>query len=333
MINIYSLIAVLALSFVLTYLLRIYAIKKDVIDIPNERSSHSLPTPRGGGVAVVLSYLAVLAYMDLWLFFTAGLLVASIGWLDDHGHVKSVIRLFVHIIGSALVVYQVGGLPDFVLLGFEINLGMTGGVLAVIGLTWILNLYNFMDGIDGIAGVEAVTSTLIAGLIIWQVFGMQDQASLHFLLMASSLGFLLWNWPPAKIFMGDAGSGFLGLMLGALLLYSTSAAPEMLWVWLIMLGVFIVDATYTLLRRLIRGDKVYQAHRSHAYQYASRKLGGHLPVTFSVLAINLLWLAPWAYAVATGLIDGFTGLFLAYLLILWLVWHFRAGETESNQIE
>lgn len=330
MIDIYNWFVVFLLSFGMTYLLRIYAIKKNVIDIPNARSSHSLPTPRGGGVAIVLAFLAVLAFAGLWLFFTAGLLVALIGWLDDHGHVNSFIRLFVHMIGAVLVMYFVGGLPLFSLFGVEQDWGLVGDLIAVFGIVWILNLYNFMDGIDGIAGVEAVTSAGVAGLILWFLFGLYEQAWLHFYLAAACLGFLVWNWPPAKIFMGDSGSGFLGLMLGALAIYSASFVAEMLWVWLILLGVFIVDATFTLIRRLLRGDKVYEAHRSHGYQYASRLYGAHKPVTLSVLTINLVWLAPIAWLVALNKVDGTLGMLIAYVPLIWLAWKFNAGEMEKN---
>lgn len=312
----------------LTYILRVYAIRKNVIDIPNDRSSHSVPTPRGGGVAIVLPFLVVLALYGLWLFFVSGAIVALVGWFDDHGHIKPWIRMLVHISGSALLVYAVGGLPVFSIFGFEQNWGLIGDILAVFTITWILNLYNFMDGIDGIAGIEAVSSLGVAGFILWFIFGLTDSAWLHFYLIAASLGFLVWNFPPAKIFMGDAGSGFLGLMLGALAIYSASFIPEMLWVWLIMLGVFIVDATFTLYRRLIRGDKVYEAHRSHAYQYASRYYGAHKPVTLAVLIINLLWLAPVSLVVAFGILDGAVGLILAYLPLVWLASRFKAGELE-----
>ena len=316
-------------SVLLTYLLRLYALRSNILDIPNERSSHTVPTPRGGGVAIVLVFLAVLAFNELWLFFIAGTLVALVGWLDDHGHVQSGIRLFIHLLGSALVVFSIGGLPTFSIIGFEQDWGLLGSVLAVFAVIWVLNLYNFMDGIDGIAGVEAVTASGVAGLVLWFVFSLNDIAWLHFSLVAACFGFLVFNFPPAKIFMGDAGSGFLGLMIGMLVLYSTSLAPEMLWVWLILLGVFIVDATFTLLRRLLRGDKVYEAHCSHAYQYASRLHSSHKVVTLSVLAINLFWLAPIAYLVAVNYIDGFIGLLLAYSPLIGLAWRFKAGQLET----
>jgi Fuc2NAc and GlcNAc transferase len=148
-------------------------------------------------------------------------------------------------------------------------------------------------------------------------------------MFAAVIGFLVWNFPPAKIFMGDAGSGFLGLMLGALALYSAHIEAVMLWVWMILLGIFIVDATFTLLRRLLRGEKVYEAHRSHAYQYASRTCGNHLTVTLAVLFINLFWLAPLSVAVALGAIGGALGLIIAYVPLLWLAWYFHAGEIEQ----
>jgi Fuc2NAc and GlcNAc transferase len=125
--------------------------------------------------------------------------------------------------------------------------------------------------------------------------------------------------------MGDAGSGFLGLMLGALSLQAAVARPALLWCWLVLLGVFIVDATVTLIRRLLRGERVHEAHRSHAYQHASREFGAHRPVTLAVAAINTFWLLPWALAVAAGRIEGVVALIAAYLPLLILAFRFRAG--------
>lgn len=149
------------------------------------------------------------------------------------------------------------------------------------------------------------------------------------LLSMAVLGFLYWNFPPARIFMGDAGSGFLGLILGALSLAAAWQDANLLWVWLILLGVFIVDATFTLSRRLMRGDKVYEAHRSHAYQFASRKVGGHLPVTLSVLVINLFWLTPIAIGVGVLGLNGLLGLVIAYVPLMLLAVKYNAGELET----
>jgi Fuc2NAc and GlcNAc transferase len=129
--------------------------------------------------------------------------------------------------------------------------------------------------------------------------------------------------------MGDAGSGFLGIVLGGLSLQAAWASPQLLWMWLILLGVFIVDATFTLFRRLLRGDKVYEAHRSHAYQFASRRFGKHLPVTLAVGVINLFWLLPIALCVTRYALDGALGVILAYAPLIALSVRFHAGELEG----
>jgi len=144
------------------------------------------------------------------------------------------------------------------------------------------------------------------------------------------LGFLIWNFPPARIFMGDAGSGFLGIILALLSLQAAWIESRLLWVWLILLGVFIVDATVTLFRRVLRGEKFYQAHRSHAYQYASRILGTHRPVTLAVCAINIFWLMPVASLVAAGKLDGIIGLVVAYLPLLLLAYRYKAGDPQAQ---
>lgn len=158
-------------------------------------------------------------------------------------------------------------------------------------------LYNFMDGIDRLAGVEVVSVCLL----VWGLHYLERANDRWFaasvIERAAAMGFLLWNWPPARIFMGDGGSGFLGLMLGALMLLDAASEPRMLWVWLVC-SVFVVDATWTLLHRWRLGIKLSEAHRTHAYQYASRAVESHLPVTLSVLVINLLWLAPIAALIA-----------------------------------
>jgi len=170
---------------------------------------------------------------------------------------------------------------------------------------------------------------LCGGGLVYALVGIPMLATAPLLLGAAVAGFLVWNFPPARIFMGDAGSGFLGVMLGGLALQAAWVAPQLLWAWLILLGVFVLDATFTLLRRLMRGDKVYEAHRSHAYQYASREYGAHLPVTLAVLGINVLWLLPWACVVALGYIDGLLALLIAYLPLAVLAVRFRAGQLEN----
>lgn len=331
-------VAVVVFSFALTHVLRRYALHKSLLDIPNGRSSHTLPTPRGGGVAIVISYLVALVWMlwaglmgrDLFLaMFGAGALIAALGFLDDHGHIAARWRLLGHFFAAAWALFWLGGLPAISVFGMTLDPGLIVNLLTAFYLVWLLNLYNFMDGIDGIASVEAIC-VCVGAAIIYALSGVATLVWLPILLACAVAGFLLWNFPPAKIFMGDAGSGFLGIMLGCLSLQGAWISSQFLWVWLILLGVFIVDATVTLIRRLVRGDKVYEAHRSHAYQFASRRFGKHLPVTSAVGVINLCWLLPVAVCVARFGLDGALGVIIAYAPLLALAVIFKAGALEKG---
>lgn len=336
MISLFFLLVIFLLSVFLTWAIRRYAISRNVIDIPTARSSHSNPTPRGGGVAIVLAFLCglpVLSTMDYlpWYstltFMGAGAGVAIIGFLDDHGHIPARWRLLGHFAAAVWAIYWLGKMPSVVFFGAEFELGWLGTFMVVLYLVWMLNLYNFMDGIDGIASVEAIFACLGACLLYSQS-GFESLIVAPLVLAMAVSGFLCWNFPPARIFMGDAGSGFLGIILGILSLQAASASPKLLWSWLILLGVFIVDATFTLLRRLMRGDKVYEAHRSHAYQFASRRYGSHLPVTMVVAAINVFWLLPVAASVVLWEVDGTLALIVAYVPLVALAVCFQAGKLE-----
>jgi Fuc2NAc and GlcNAc transferase len=332
MLSLVWLLAVLLLSWGMTGALRRYALQRNLMDVPNQRSSHSVPTPRGGGMAIVLSFLLALSMASVlgWIepkpaigLLGAGVLVALIGFLDDHGHVPARWRLLVHFVAAAWGLYWLGGLPAVGLGGERFQLGWMGGVLGAFYLVWLLNLYNFMDGIDGIAGVEAVTCCLSVALIC-ALMENWHAALLPSMLGLAVTGFLIWNFPPAKIFMGDAGSGFLGLLLGLISLQMAWTEPRLFFSWLILLGVFLVDASITLMRRFLRGEKIYQAHRSHAYQHASREHGAHLPVTLTVAAINICWLTPLAAWVALGG-EAWLILPLAYIPLVCLALRYRAG--------
>jgi len=322
-------------SFGLTWVFRWYALSRSLIDIPNARSSHTIPTPRGGGVAIVLCFIAsivvmyiltMISFSDALALLGAGTVVAILGFLDDHGHIAARWRLLGHFLAAFWALYWIGGLAPIAIFGTTIELGVFGYVVASMFLVWMLNLYNFMDGIDGIASVEAVTVCIGVAVLYWLQGGISMAAPL--LLACCVLGFLCWNFPPAKIFMGDAGSGFLGVTLGILALQSASISTNLFLGWLILLGVFIVDATVTLIRRLVRGDKVYEAHRSHAYQFASRQYKSHLPVTLAIGALNIAWLFPIAWLVVEGKLEGLVGLLIAYIPLVLLALKFRAGDLE-----
>ncbi|MCQ6258014.1 glycosyltransferase family 4 protein [Pseudomonas sp. Q11] len=329
--------AVVFMAFFLTWILRRYALSRSLIDVPNARSSHSLPTPRGGGLAIVLSFLVTVTFLAVggeltWNFacalLGAGAMVAILGFLDDHGHIAARWRLLGHFFAAAWALFWIGGLPTISLANITVSFGWVGHVLAAFYLVWMLNLYNFMDGIDGIASVEAICACFGASLLYW-LAGFDTLLVAPLVLAMAVAGFLYWNFPPARIFMGDAGSGFLGIILGLLSLQAAWFSSKLLWVWLILLGVFIVDASVTLIRRLLRGDKVYEAHRSHAYQFASRQYGQHLPVTLAVAAINLFWLLPLAACVVLWNVDGALVLVVAYVPLVLLAIRFHAGEFEA----
>jgi len=328
-------------SWILTGLLRRYALASSMLDIPNDRSSHTVPTPRGGGLAIVLTFLvsllvlAGLGRLELPVLiglFGASALVALVGFIDDHRHIPARWRLVAHFTAAGWALAWLGALPPLPVFGFMFNLGWLGYGLAAVYLVWLLNLYNFMDGIDGIAGIEAVTVCLGGAALYALSPARGSEWLLPLLLLVAVTGFLIWNFPKAKIFMGDAGSGFIGMVLGILSIQSAWVLPELFWGWVILLGGFVVDATVTLVRRVVRGQKFFVAHRSHAYQYASRKLNTHSRVTITFGMINLIWLLPIAVFVVRGWVDGALGVIIAYLPLVLLAIRFKAGANELQEI-
>lgn len=261
--------------------------------------------------------------------FGAGALVALIGFIDDLDHIPARWRLLGHFLGAGWALFWLGGLPPISIFGETFDLGWSGYFFAAFFLVWLLNLYNFMDGIDGIASIEAITICLGSALTVLPHQVPQVQWYLPLLLASVTMGFLLWNFPVAKIFMGDACSGFLGITIGMLSVQAAWVFPQLLWVWIILLGVFIVDSTYTLLDRILKREKVYRAHRKHAYQIASRRFNSHIKISLAVGFINLLWLTPIAYLVTMEKIDGVAGVCIAYIPIVYLVWKLKKG-TGSN---
>ncbi len=275
-----------------------------LLDVPNARSSHSRPTPRGGGLGIVLALLISggLAFMNgllptsLALALSAAIPLAVIGFVDDHGDVPARWRFLIQVAGAAWSIYWIGGLEVLRIGGFELQFGVLGYPFGILVMVWMLNLFNFMDGIDGIEASEVIFIALAVALMIGGgiTFAAVPEMLPPIAIGGATLGFLYWNWPPARIFMGDVGSGVLGFLLALLMLQSAASGHLSIMVWVILSGVFLVDATLTLLIRLFRGERWYQAHRSHAYQHASRHLGNHRGVTLGVLGINVFWLLPLA---------------------------------------
>ncbi|MBI5450738.1 MAG: glycosyltransferase family 4 protein [Gammaproteobacteria bacterium] len=323
MVELLFLAVVFIASWALVARFRAYALGKGLLDNPNARSSHTVATPRGGGMVFVavwsVSALAVIV-LDMWsstqalVVLPAALLIAVVGYWDDHHHLAARWRALTHFVAASISIMALGGFNIIDLGVTALSLGVLGSLLAVIGIVWSVNLFNFMDGTDGIAGVEAVFVFGVGGLMLWQAGG-APLALMAWALMAAVLGFLVWNWPRARIFMGDGGSGFLGLAIAVFALAGETWFDVPAMLWLILYGVFWFDATVTLLRRVAHGERWYDAHRSHAYQRLHHGMGwSHAQVLAGVIIINTLLAAialwadsdrvmiPWALLIAVILL-------------------------------
>ncbi len=273
------------LSAVLTYLIKIYAVKKSIIDIPNERSSHEIPTPRGGGLAVIITFYIGLFYfkdtLEPKLFYAllCSFPIVVISLIDDIVSLSSKVRFIVQLLSASLALWFLGGVNkiDFVL--FELS-GWWINIFVLVAIVWITNLYNFLDGIDGYAGSEAVTVGIGLFLLLGNDLGM--------VIASGTLGFLIFNWHKASIFMGDVGSATLGFVFAILVFSDTSNGN--IYIWLILLSVFWVDATVTIFRRWKNGEPLTKAHKKHVYQRLFQSGFSHSYITFGLLGINMIFI-------------------------------------------
>lgn len=303
------LVSVAALSLLGSYIVLLYAGKRNLLQLPNHRSSHVQPTPNGGGLGIVVAstvagvWLAWGQSPTLLALIVLAVPLALVGLLDDIRHLSARVRLGVQVAVCTGLLIVLGTVPEIVVGNVVLGGLALSGLLLLVGVWWI-NLFNFMDGIDGIAGLQAVFMLLAgAALVAW---GNPDAMTspiwmLILCIVAATVGFLLLNWPHAKIFMGDTGSTWLGFMIFALALLTIQSGWLSYSVWLVLGAVFFTDATVTLLTRMARGECWYEAHRNHAYQRLARRWQGerntdHRSVTLLVAMVNLLWLAPMAWA-------------------------------------
>jgi Fuc2NAc and GlcNAc transferase len=313
-----------------TLCIRAIAMRSGMMDLPSQRGSHSEPTPRGGGLAIVAAHFIALIGLHVLGYITTresialiggGGAVAFVGFLDDRKSVSATVRLMVHLGAAFIVAVMIGGVPIGGVTGDGGPLLWIGQLVAIAGVTWAINLFNFMDGIDGIAGAEAVFVSFAGGAMIFVLSKDAGLVGAFGTLGMASLGFLVWNWPPARIFMGDVGSGFLGFMLAALTILASHRIMVAVQVWPILGGVFLVDASVTLIWRMVHGGRWYEAHRTHAYQRLARAWGGHIAVTLFVCAVNVCWLLPWAWYAATHPPAATMCLAIALLpLVLGAIW-------------
>jgi UDP-N-acetylmuramyl pentapeptide phosphotransferase/UDP-N-acetylglucosamine-1-phosphate transferase len=345
--------AVLILSYLVVLVTRYVAERHAILDIPNERSSHAFSVPRGGGLAIV-----ILTLVGIWVYassspfierssllaFTIGAtLIVTISWLDDLRSQPNWIRFIIHSVAALLALYAFGYFPIPIVLNANPFVARWLGLIItffwIVGLT---NAYNFMDGIDGIAGGQAV----VAGFC-WAAAGAFSQQPLMLvfglLLGASSLGFLFHNWSPARIFMGDVGSAFLGYSFAVLpLIFVSHSNPHQAGLGLVCAAVlpvwpFVFDSTFTFVRRLGLGENVFSAHRSHLYQRLV--IVGYSHRFVSSLYIGLAMVGAF---LSLGRIMGFRRISVAsavlFPLLCLALWRFvirrehdKAGRLCSNQ--
>lgn len=276
------------LSFLLTYLIKKIANRYSIIDVPNERSSHVIPTPRGGGLAIVITWyigISILFFLNkiessLYYALLCGAFLAVVSLIDDVINLKPIFRLLTQVITAVGAFIFLNGINTIFVAGAEINYTFILYPLTIIGIVWFINLFNFLDGIDAYASLEAI----FIGLVLYLFTG----DIINIILVVSVLGFLIWNWPKAKIFMGDVGSTQLGFVLIILGIYFHNTSEFTIIHWVVLSSPFWFDATFTLFRRWRNKEKLSQAHKKHAYQRIVQAGFSHLKTDIYLIGINVI---------------------------------------------
>lgn len=278
----------LLISFSLTYFIKNYMIEKSFVASVNERSSHTVPTPHGGGIALAITWFIGLFYLyfsgeiepNLFYALLFGAVISIVSFFDDVYELSPKVRLLVQALVAIGGLYFLGGFDTFTFGTFDIQNPIFTNIFAFLLIIWFINLYNFLDGINGYAGSEAIFLGL-AGFIL---FGGN-----HFLvLVVCVLGFLFWNWNKAKIFMGDVGSTLLGYNIAIFTIYYANLEASNFWIWIILFGTFWFDATLTLIRRKLNKEKLSQAHKKHGYQRLTQASWSHYKVTNYSIGLNII---------------------------------------------
>ncbi len=326
-------------AWLLVGLVRKITLRLGLLDVPNLRSSHVIPKPRGGGIAILLVALSAVAVNLFlhrmsavaglsWIF--GGAVVGVSGLIDDIHGSPATVRVEFQLLAAVVLLVAAGGVPPLPMLGGELELGYFGWVLGGLAIVWCINLYNFMDGIDGLAAAQSLF-VAGAGALLVGTGRVADGVQLPLIaLAAAAAGFLVWNLPPAKIFMGDVGSGFIGFSLAAAAFFAGAHGSTTMWTWLALNGLFFTDATTTLLSRLVRGQRIYEAHRSHVYQRLTRRWKSHGAVTLAYSVVNLAWCLPWAVATTRSQARGSVFVTAELLPLFLCALAAGAGKPDSN---
>jgi Fuc2NAc and GlcNAc transferase len=309
-----------------TFFYKKFAIKFNILANMNFRTLHQKPTPRGGGIVFAITFIIGVLFLIfsgfikkelLWVFVFGSGLALIVGYIDDLVSISSIYKLVLQFALAFWILYFFDGevfTENKGLFGLAINF-----VIAVL-LVWLINTYNFIDGIDGMAilGAILISFTLLVTLMLTS--GTSDLMLLLMLLLVSCLGFLFFNWPKATIFMGDAGSIFLGFCFSSLIIYSVTSQEISLLTWLVVFGYYLADTTTTTIIRICLVKKWYGTHRSHAYQNLARIKDNHFLITSGVLIYHIIWLLPLAILTVIKPTFGFLAVIFAYLpSILWAI--------------
>ena len=327
------------LSALVTWLSIRYAQRNSLLDLPGQRRSHSLPTPRGGGIGIVVAVLGGLVVAALSNHLrnlcesaaAAVVLVASIGWIDDHRGLSARLRVLVHLAAVVLLYLPLFGFAWFLAQFHGANADaapplhyailLPGAIVFVLANVWFVNLHNFMDGINGLLACQAIFVFLALASLV-----SGDSRALLLLCAAAVAGFLPFNFPRARVFMGDVGSGTLGLLIAGAVVLQALSFRGSVFSGLIACSVFVTDATCTLLSRMLRGRRWYSAHREHLYQWLVRCGFSHARVVALYMGWNLFVVVPVLYVVnrsdaSASPVGGFAGMLAVYALAL-LLWVF-----------
>lgn len=325
----------------LTGALARHAHARGLYDAISERSAHSQATPRIGGLAIVA--VAMMGYGVAYAFgapsgyiaalLGGGAIVGLVGLVDDLRGVRVTIRAAAHFGAAMWAVWWIGPFDLSFLPFWQPGVQSAGAIITVVGIVWFINFYNFMDGINGLAATEAVSVAGFGAVLLY--FGGVAGAGLlpALLLAAGCLGFLPWNFPVAKTFMGDASSGFLGFSLAVMAVFASRVDAALGVAWIVLIGVFAVDSTVTLIRRSLRREAIYNAHSEHAYQRLARRLRSHVPVTLAALGINCLWLFPIAWCIELALFAPVAGAFIAFFPLVITCVCVGAGRPRGEAVD
>jgi Fuc2NAc and GlcNAc transferase len=331
------LIVMVLVSALLTASYRQAALRRQWLDAPNHRSSHVQTTPRGAGI-VFAALIAIAASVGLYidqlsaavaLSIAAGFGIAVLGWCDDIRGVSARRRFAGYWLISLVALAAIGVDRHVEMIGVWMLLAL---LICSAGMQWVIHLYNFMDGINGIAALEAIYVLAAVLLLSSGSVYHTDFAWITGIALAVLCGFLVWNFPRGKVFMGDASSAFLGFLLALLAVWSALAGGPGPIVWLILLGVFVVDASYTLIVRMLTGQAWHQAHRQHTYQILTQRWGSHTATVAAVMGVNLVWLLPWAWLAQQRWIDDRWALLFAYGPLTAICYGLGAGKACNSRV-